>query len=44
MDEDEDDWDGYLDTPNCPKCLEPMEPVVGAWWCESCGIAVRPES
>lgn len=22
--------------PNCPECLEPMEAVVSAWWCESC--------
>lgn len=32
-----------LDTPNCPQCLHPMEAVVAAWWCSSCGIAVAPE-
>lgn len=28
--------------PNCPKCLERMEARVGAWWCESCEVAVSP--
>lgn len=27
--------------PNCPQCLEQMEPVVGAWWCESCSVSVQ---
>lgn len=35
--------DDGLDVPNCPSCLEPMEARVGAWWCEGCGVAVRPE-
>lgn len=32
-----------LDTPTCPECLHPMEPVVGAWWCADCRVTVRPE-
>lgn len=32
-----------LDSPNCPRCLHPMEPVVGAWWCPKCRVTVRPE-
>ena len=35
--------DEYLDTPNCPVCLEPMQPVVGAWWCAGCRVSVQPE-
>lgn len=30
-----------LDVPNCPQCLESMQPVVGAWWCETCRVTVR---
>ena len=22
-----------LDTLNCPECMRPMAPVIGAWWC-----------
>ena len=33
----------FLDAPNCPQCLEPMEPVVGAWWCPSCRVQTTPE-
>lgn len=31
-----------FDVPNCPKCLEPMEPheTFPTWWCESCGVAL----
>ncbi|GAA3734805.1 hypothetical protein GCM10022239_08670 [Leifsonia bigeumensis] len=36
---------GDLDVPNCSACLNPMQPVVGGWWCASCGEALRaPES
>lgn len=33
----------YIGTPNCPSCLERMDAVIGAWWCSSCGISLRPE-
>jgi ribosomal protein L37AE/L43A len=29
-----------LGAPNCPACLEPMDAVVGTWWCKSCGQSV----
>lgn len=32
-----------LDTPNCPECFHSMEPVVSAWWCSRCGIALSLE-
>lgn len=32
-----------LGAPNCPMCLEPMDPVVGAWWCSNCQVSYRPE-
>jgi hypothetical protein len=32
----------FVADPNCPKCLERMQLVVGGWWCEGCSIAVRP--
>jgi hypothetical protein len=35
--------DDNLGAPNCPQCLAPLEPVVGAWWCEGCCLALRPE-
>lgn len=31
-----------LAAPNCLECLEPMQPVVGAWWCQECKITVWP--
>jgi hypothetical protein len=27
--------------PHCPSCLEPMDAVIGAWWCLECQEAVR---
>ena len=38
-----DDDLGELGAPACPECLEPMDAVVGAWWCEACRVTVRPE-
>lgn len=35
-----DDLDD-LGVPNCPTCLEPMQPVVGAWWCGECRVTVH---
>lgn len=34
-----------LAAPNCPQCLEPMEPhpTFDQWWCEGCQIALAPE-
>jgi hypothetical protein len=31
-----------LSVPNCATCLEPVTPVLGAWWCESCRHAYVP--
>lgn len=28
-------------TPHCPRCLEQMNPTVGAWWCSECRVAIR---
>lgn len=35
----EDDL-SFLSVPNCSRCLEPMEPVLSAWWCQSCETAL----
>jgi hypothetical protein len=32
------DWEDGV-APNCPECLEQMEPRVGAWWCATCEVA-----
>jgi tRNA(Ile2) C34 agmatinyltransferase TiaS len=28
--------------PNCPRCLERMQLVVGGWWCDGCRVVIRP--
>ena len=30
-----------LSAPNCPRCLETLEAVVGAWRCDGCDVTVR---
>lgn len=32
----------FVADPNCSKCLQRMEVVVGGWWCTSCRIVTRP--
>ena len=32
-----------LDTLNCPECMRPMAPVIGAWWREGCRVSAVPE-
>jgi hypothetical protein len=27
--------------PHCPSCSEPMDVVVGAWWCLPCQETIR---
>lgn len=29
-----------LVTPNCPKCLERMEPRAAWWFCQTCHVYV----
>lgn len=29
-----------LDTPNCPDCLEPMQPRAAWWYCQPCRVYV----
>ena len=41
VDREVDDID-ELGAPNCPVCLESMEPAVGAWWCEACRVSRSP--
>ncbi len=41
--------DGVVDTselidenaPTCPSCLQPMDVVIGSWWCLECQEAVH---
>lgn len=32
-----------FDRPNCPECLEPMEPRMHWWFCAPCHVYVEPD-